>query len=86
MDHFHPILPLDRRFDDRTLRAEEGDDGSDFERFVYETLSLARPDLGELFPGFGRSRDGAIDMVSSGEAGLTVMSGRRPVGKSVFLL
>jgi hypothetical protein len=58
MAEFDIAFPEERRFDDRRLRSEDA--GRDFERFVYEALSLLI-DADTLRPGFGPGRDGAID-------------------------
>jgi hypothetical protein len=70
MSDFDIAFPDDRRFDDRQLRVE--DDGSDFESFVYESLSLL-VDPHTLRPGFGRGRDGAIDHMVEGVGQRTVI-------------
>jgi hypothetical protein len=70
MSEFEVAFPERRRFDDRQLLIE--DDGSDFESFVYEALSLL-VDTGTLRPGFGRGRDGAIDHIVEGAEIRTVI-------------
>ena len=70
MSDFSISFPEDRRFDDRQLHT--GDNGADFEAFVYESLSLSI-DSHSLRPGFGRGRDGAIDHFIEGESESTIV-------------
>lgn len=59
------------RFDSRTLRLAPGDDGSDFEVFVWEAMNRdafqARLHGKYVRPHFGRGKDGAIDHFARGQ-------------------